>query len=393
MKTIISKEKILYYIVIIVMWTPPLFSKIPLLTSTFNMFKMIVMVYIAIEVLTNVSKIYYEGLFATLYFVSFVFTTIMSSGNILFSLTCILQQIAFILYSDIQIHKNTRDYVICFSNVLFVYFVVNALMLIVFPDGVGQYLPNYNYLEIDSRQSWLGLDNGYMRWFLVGMVLFYFTLHNNRKKLFFIVIVMLSSMLFVISGTGVICFLLMLVYLIFWDNISLNKIINTRLIVAVGTFLQIGIVFFGVSTLFSGLFELLGKDASLTGRIYLWEKAINLIKVKPIFGYGLTEHSLIVSTNGQAYSSHNTVLQILINGGFFSLLMFAIYLFICLKKLNSSKTLFGKSFVCIAVLIMWINGITENMVLDQQIFMLLILVANHEIIANTFIAKKPMESI
>jgi O-antigen ligase len=64
------------------------------------------------------------------------------------------------------------------------------------------------------------------------------------------------------------------------------------------------------------LFDLLGRDAKLTGRAYVWEDAYTAIKLKPLLGWGFDDHAHLIASEGMPYSSyHNGVLDLAVNGG------------------------------------------------------------------------------
>jgi O-antigen ligase len=59
-------------------------------------------------------------------------------------------------------------------------------------------------------------------------------------------------------------------------------------------------------------------------RISIWEKAVELIFKRPVLGYGLgnTVNTLNWSFEGSKYNAHNQFLELLLDGGFLSLLLF-----------------------------------------------------------------------
>jgi len=63
-----------------------------------------------------------------------------------------------------------------------------------------------------------------------------------------------------------------------------------------------------------------------THRISIWTKSIELIRRRPLFGYGLGDSVDMInwSENGNRYIAHNQFLEFLIEGGFISLLLFFI---------------------------------------------------------------------
>ena len=81
------------------------------------------------------------------------------------------------------------------------------------------------------------------------------------------------------------------------------------------------------------LISFLGKDETLTGRVYIWSKTMNLIEKKPIIGYGLQVNSQRVSLYSSlgvdkydvfaGLHAHNRYLEVLYRGG---IMLFIAYL-------------------------------------------------------------------
>lgn len=73
-----------------------------------------------------------------------------------------------------------------------------------------------------------------------------------------------------------------------------------------------------ITTVFEPIFELVGNDSTLTGRIYIWREAIIMIKssiLSFVIGYGNTTNGYI-RYNNTYYTSHNMILEILLKGGY-----------------------------------------------------------------------------
>lgn len=69
--------------------------------------------------------------------------------------------------------------------------------------------------------------------------------------------------------------------------------------------------------------ELFHKDATFTGRVFVWESAFLLIKQRPIWGYG--KYGFFRAVNGYMWgTAHNQILEMLIEGGIIQLLAWCI---------------------------------------------------------------------
>lgn len=354
--------------------------------------KLMLMAYIALTIMKNIKNIGIATIVFGIYYSTFVISTILNEGNVSKSLSAVLPQLCFFAYSDIMIRKKTKDYINAVSMFFLSYIVINAILLLVFPNGIGAYLPGYDYLRVDSRMSWLGLDNGYIKFFLVAIVLFTFSYKDKPLVRNSMYICMMATMVYVWSGTGIVGITIMLGYIYLLNRSKYSFDLNYWVCLAIEIVAFLSIVIFRVTDKFSELIvNVIGKDITFTGRTILWDQAMLLIAKKPVWGYGVYDYNLLISTaNGQAYSAHDTVLQMMLMGGIVSLIAFCIIkitIGIRLKKYgsiieNRSKKEINTTYM--ALLVMWICGITENMVFDIQIYFLYLIAVNLQYIVPEF---------
>lgn len=101
------------------------------------------------------------------------------------------------------------------------------------------------------------------------------------------------------------------------------------------------------SALITSLTEAMGRDGGFTGRSLLWKKAVELILQKPFLGWG--NNSDIIEVWGSLFSAHNQILDLVLRGGFLTLLFYLAlqaYTFFLLKKnqLQTSNVLLIVNF-------------------------------------------------
>lgn len=82
--------------------------------------------------------------------------------------------------------------------------------------------------------------------------------------------------------------------------------------------------------------KVLNRSTTFTNRICIWEKAIQMITEKPLFGYGNSTR-IITDTGFIAEHAHNQFLQILIRSGFIGAIISSISHFVLIKKVDSAK--------------------------------------------------------
>lgn len=105
----------------------------------------------------------------------------------------------------------------------------------------------------------------------------------------------------------------------------------------------------------------LNGDMTFTGRLVIWDNAIQAIKKNPVIGYGLITQERAVSMLGfgAATHCHDQVLQIMLQGGFIGL---GLFIFLYYLNISKCKKYWDSSVarVCsYAIVIFTIIGITE----------------------------------
>jgi O-antigen ligase len=86
----------------------------------------------------------------------------------------------------------------------------------------------------------------------------------------------------------------------------------TLVIILLCTFIAILI---GNAFDFSGLFQLFGRDANLTGRTSVWEDAMAAISLRPLLGWSFDDHAYLIQKGMPYPSYHNGFLDVLVSGG------------------------------------------------------------------------------
>lgn len=158
-----------------------------------------------------------------------------------------------------------------------------------------------------------------------------FAYHRLKIKYSWIYIVLLYSMSLANSSTG-------FMVVLFFDIICIFSIKAIREFVNK----HIRIILFIVLTLtlwflvFSGwksdyvqnfIYDFVGESTSYLARGYIWNNAINMIALSPIFGYGTANVSLVYNSLGILSSAHNSFLQVALYGGVPALILFVVLIY------------------------------------------------------------------
>lgn len=143
----------------------------------------------------------------------------------------------------------------------------------------------------------------------------------------------------------------------------LNQRKCLTLIFLAAMILNILVVFFQFQEHFAKILNLLGEEASLNGRTYIWSLFIPAIAKSPIFGYGYMMFGVVLEnwghTNLMDYC-HNTILQEIINGGVVQLVLFVGLNLFAVKRLTLAKSKAVQHALFCGLCAMYVIMITES---------------------------------
>ena len=208
----------------------------------------------------------------------------------------------------------------------YVWCILDTVITFIYPGGAP--FLNGGYI--------LGWKNNKIMYFVILHLLsnyHYIRLRNQKKKINFMILwitmivgSVLNALLIESSTTAVVIFLLVLF-------VPLRRLI-TRMPFTNGKFVLIFhllcfILLIFVRELFQEplneimqlLFE---KDATFTGRIYIWRVAMVMIVESPLIGYGKYPAQIAVLPGGYLYSwtmAHNQILDLMMRGGVIILIL------------------------------------------------------------------------
>lgn len=210
--------------------------------------------------------------------------------------------------------------------VLFLNFLI---MVTRYPDGL--YVFDYH------EYSLIGITNSMETYWLPFALFWMIDVLINKKRFFFIhlsfifLITFIPSFLYK-STTG---YLISLMTLAFWSLVYLRGFI--RISIRSSSLFWLIIIAFVIWFLVSAeisYIPILAEQTTFIQRIGLWKTSINMIKEKPLFGYGLGETDNVVYFNQwRNYSPHNLYLMIAMWGGIPLLIVFAFYYWVSSKKI------------------------------------------------------------
>lgn len=186
------------------------------------------------------------------------------------------------------------------------------------------------------------------------------------------------------SAKSIVGIALIVFYVLFIYGNRVSKIFSPFLMIIVYITAELGLVFFNIQEKFSFIIEnILHKDASLTGRTGLWFNAINNISKSPLYGYGVTYgggmylNTTFVGRTG--HSSHNLILEIIMQTGFVGLFFWGAYIVLSLFRSKKSVKADSHNYYMLVyfVFVILIMQLTSGSIYIPFYYLPIILCANN----------------
>ena len=288
-----------------------------------------------------------------LYFVYMFVVTVIIGGNsndiyecanMVVSNVGLIFFVAYTIKRDID--KSLRSMILIYGLLL----TINLVLMLVYPHGM------YNmdqYIQY-GRSYWLfGHQNSTITYALPAVFIAFIMLTRKNHRMwrtwaFFTIVVSVVSIFVSKSATSIIGLaIFFVVYFLMRQNIWEN-ILNTKTAILGGAALSIAVVFFQVQYHFSTLFEtLFSREATLTGRILIWNQTLAAIKNNWLFGIGYKVNSVLQQTI-HGSSAHNEWLYSMLQGGIVLLFLFIMIFVAASKRIDLCRDQeAGKMYVAI----------------------------------------------
>lgn len=318
------------------------------------------------------------------FYLSFVVTSIIKSGNIIGSIILFSNVIVFSIIIDCGINNDLKVLLDVITFNMFILWTGEFVCLFLYPNGI--YRDTYNYrpygfINIDNRLAPLVIFS--------FLVLIYNITIKERMKISVLCLIELFASAFITwSATCIVVVLILLLYLIFFYKRKTEKLLDIKILISVVVVLFFAIIVFRIQEIFSFFIEnFLGKSITLTGRTEIWDTAFYQIKQTPIWGRGLfAEHGWIY-WNNKMYHSHNLFLEILLIGGIFSMILFIIMMFANFSKIDLKRNSNVASLINICLFAMGICSLTETY-LTNVYFSVLFVISNDFIVLTETLENK-----
>lgn len=257
---------------------------------------------------------------------------------------------------------------------LCVYTIINCLTQVFFPGGL--------YTTAVYPYNWfLGYKNEMIFFMLLALCInSIVSIHNQNsysRETVFLFTICMFSVITCESSTSLVVLLGWMIQVLLVGRGRVPRWYNFKNILFLLIILSIAIVFFGFQENFGEEIEyFFNKDATMTGRVVVWERSMELFSKSPILGYGFMtrldwEELLYLPFTSTAFFSHphNFVMYQLLQGGVVYCLILVLYFMFWGRLSKQYKNNVGIMHVVFIYVILMIEGITESL---NQFYLLIV---------------------
>lgn len=353
---------------------------------------MIVMCVIFIYIIKDfyVRKLYKYELMMILFFIAFSLTSIRLTypeKHIRYILALIvILAFYFIIkcFLDRFTIKDLQEYFVYYSNIAIILSLAYYVIGIISVGGNfrGNNVQKYGMLldrGIPRLTGLVSTDPNIFVFFLT--IIFFYTLNNfnsrrNKLGLFLsalVIILTFSRGAYLAIGFTIIIMFLLEKNVRYKIKLIINSILVFISFIFIGKYFSIDVV----STIMDR-FKSISSDGG-SGRTVLWSNAITSFKDNPIFGIGINSTtSYGIENYGNPHYVHNSILEILSEGGIFVFLFFMIFIIAvfcsCIKlyKLNN-----GNKYLMITLIALLIQMIFLSIIYNEMFYFFLLILQRY----------------
>lgn len=353
-------------------------SNYQILNNAFNILIMLTFILVCFLYLLHKKYDKLDYLIVT-YLIIIGVSTIINNQDIVYYVFKKIPFLTIYFYTKLCLKYDERKFLKSFSTYFVLTTFINFISIL------------YTSDRSINRVFFLGYDNSYTPYIVFGcfiQLLYYMRFHDNMSalekgilKLSFVYNIV--SCLIVRSATckiGIILFLLS--YILFKVlKIKDTKLLSYKMFYLLSIFIFFFIVIFRLQNYFDFIIvDLLNRDLTFTGRTYIWDKAISLIKDNMVLGLGFSDMELRIKAIG-IYHAHSAYLNVLLESGIIGLIFYNSIFIECGSCIDKSKNKDIKnilSFLFFTLFILSINEVYVQLQIIYLVFALCTFYANYE---------------
>lgn len=259
-----------------------------------------------------------------------IFCTVINHGDvdIAFQRICILMGTYIIVENFV--YTNARVGIKAFMYIFFAACMINLLVIFLLHGNMG---------FRSEGDFWLFGQKNAMRNIVIPAITFsaiWDRLEHKKYSIRTIFLVGTGMLALVIVNSGASTAVIMIfAALLLFLNMTDFELLDLKKICVIYIILEILIVFERRIDLFAVIIEgVLNRDVTLTNRTFIWDRTLNILQEKFLFGDGLrslTDSKLIIGSF-KASHAHNALLDILLKCGIVGAVLLIVLVYQCMRQ-------------------------------------------------------------
>ena len=277
--------------------------------------------------------------------------------------------IGLVLVCDFMIRKSrTRFLNACIYYLVFLS-LVNIISVLIWPNGF------FNARIKDYAIYFLGSKNTA---FFYYILLFYYVVLKDvitykkprKRNAIWIVLFIISSYLTSSASAMILLTLTLIAYIVWCKFDWIMKHLSFKLVIPLIIISTASIIFIApLRNIFTPVFNMVGRDATVTGRDVLWLQAFQGFMNKPITGNGINT-SFTLATGVLATHAHSFFLDMLAKFGIIGFLAFCIMPISALKQINKQKDKELRILNNLIISVLFIHSVIDHLMIYNFVLFL-----------------------
>lgn len=300
-----------------------------------------------------------------LYFILIVASTLINDGDIKLALwgSMILGN-AMAMLICIGISDDAENFL---KTMYYMHYILIVLNLFTVLNYSLDELNNWQYGTMNDKMLF-GVYTGFIQWMLPAQILGYIIRNRYEKEngsflitYILLCMIILFTIFYVTVATSIVAFLILDIFLLFFNNNKFQKIFNIITAIIANIFIYIYIIILRADNIITKLIvKALGKNMTFSGRTYIWDETIKRIKESPILGNGIQfrEFRLNIKSTGAA-NAHNLGIETAYRGGVLGCIALLIYILISIKDIFNVSDIKIKGVLTIFVFCFLLDSLFE----------------------------------
>lgn len=385
---IIYRNKVVLFLLIIAFFKPISFqyySDLQQIDNLYNYFKIFVAIMVIVQrILDSFPKIHFNKPFFLIFCLGLwgVLTTVINQGYVGRAIIDFGTIYAIYVFISHAMKINSKKFIEALSGTMFFLVIIQLVSELIYPSG----LPADLYVNNSNNPLYfVTLDNGTASLTILAVATIYL-----RRKYCSVKTpnIMTASAVFVClltasmsgSTTAMLCTVLAAFVPAFIKLLSKHSKFDkpTTWIIAY-FFVFLLVIQTRENSIVNNIISTVTGKSGFTGRTFLWTRALNMISDSPFIGYGRQVENYIEVWGGY-FSSHNVVLEALLQGGIIQLLLWIACIVVSAKKLQLCNDRYLVRLLLTMMFIILVALMMEITVFSPYLFTILALMNSSQFI-------------